>query len=175
VQGSSAEALQPYTRNFRPARPIYEIDVHQSCSSRKTIPHHVIRRLLHFSTSKTCQSKFIIHTTYCFLILKSFDSTRISDPPPLDYTTPPFPGLYWPLFAPGVPNYLYNSTDIWRFTLLWTLIIYALFHLAAAALAVCTQLRRGKSALKYVWIIPIVYALIAGIEALLAGSFVGLM
>lgn len=37
------------------------------------------------------------------------------------------------------------------------------------------QLGKGKHAFKWVWIIPIAYALIAGIEALLAGSFVGLM
>ena len=103
------------------------------------------------------------------------DSIRNSDPVPIDYTTPPFPGLYWPLFAPAVANYLYYPTDIWRFTLLWTLIMYALFHLTAATLAVCMQLKRGTPAWKYVWIIPVVYALIAGIEALLAGSFVGLM
>jgi hypothetical protein len=55
------------------------------------------------------------------------------------------------------------------------LIIYAVFHLVAAAFAVCMQLGKGKSAWKYVWIIPLVYALVAGIEALLAGSIVGLM
>jgi hypothetical protein len=55
------------------------------------------------------------------------------------------------------------------------LIVFAVFHLAAAAIAVWMQLGKGRSALKYVWIIPLVYAAIAGIEALLAGSFVGLM
>jgi Putative transmembrane protein 170 len=59
--------------------------------------------------------------------------------------------------------------------LLWTLIIFGAFHIAAAALAICMQLGKGKSAWKYVWIIPIIYAAIAGIEAILAGSFVGLM
>ena len=76
---------------------------------------------------------------------------------------------------PGVANYLYYSSDIWRFTLLWTLIIFAVFHMTAAAFALLMQLSKGKRALKYMWIIPVVYALIAGIEALLAGSFVGLM
>jgi hypothetical protein len=37
------------------------------------------------------------------------------------------------------------------------------------------QLGKGKSAWQYVWIIPLVYALIAGIEAVLAGSIIGLM
>jgi hypothetical protein len=55
------------------------------------------------------------------------------------------------------------------------LIVYAVFHLVVAAFAVCMQLGKAKSAWKYVWIIPVVYATVAGIEALLAGSIVGLM
>jgi len=103
-------------------------------------------------------------------------NARLENPAPLDYATPPFPSLYWPLkVKPGVANYLYYAHDIWRYTLLWTLIIFALFHLAAAAFAVFMQLGKGKSAWKYVWLIPLIYALIAGIEALLAGSFVGLI
>lgn len=102
--------------------------------------------------------------------------TRISDPAPLDYVAPPFPSLYWPLDArPGVASYLYYVKDIWRFTLLWTLIFYAAFHIAAAALAVFMQAGKGRSVFKWVWSIPIAYAAIAGIEALLAGSIVGLM
>lgn len=103
-------------------------------------------------------------------------STRIDNPAPLDYSTPPFPSLYWPLHAkPGVPNYLYYAHDIWRYTLLWTLIVYGITHIAVAAWAVAMQLGKGKNAWQYAWIIPLVYALIAGIEALLAGSLVGLM
>jgi hypothetical protein len=99
-----------------------------------------------------------------------------TNPAPLNYTTPPFPSLYWPYKpAPGVANHLYSWHDIWRYTLLWTLIVYAVFHLVAAVFAVCMQLGKGKSAWKYVWIIPLVYAAVAGIEALLAGSIVGLM
>lgn len=103
-------------------------------------------------------------------------SARLYNSAPLDYATPPFPSLYWPInVRPGVANYLYYSYDIWRFTLLWTLIIFAVFHMTAAAFAVLMQSRKGRKAWRYVWFIPVVYALIAGIEALLAGSFVGLM
>ncbi|THV49693.1 hypothetical protein BGAL_0183g00110 [Botrytis galanthina] len=103
-------------------------------------------------------------------------NTRIDNPAPLDYSTPPFPSLYWPLHAkPGVPNYLYYAHDIWRYTLLWTLIVYGITHIAVAAWAVAMQLGKGKNAWQYAWIIPLVYALIAGIEALLAGSLVGLI
>ncbi|TAQ90912.1 hypothetical protein B7494_g761 [Chlorociboria aeruginascens] len=103
-------------------------------------------------------------------------SPRLQNPAPLGYATPPFPSLYWPYKAkPGVANYLYYTHDIWRYTLLWTLIIFAVFHLTVAGFAVLVQLGKGKSAWQYVWIIPLVYALIAGIEALLAGSIVGLI
>ena len=103
-------------------------------------------------------------------------SARIQNPAPLDYATPPFPSLYWPYKAkPGVANYLYYADDIWRHTILWTLILYAVFHLTVAAFAVLMQLGKGKRAWQYVWIIPLVYTLIAGVEALLAGSIVGLM
>jgi hypothetical protein len=100
----------------------------------------------------------------------------ISNLAPSDYETPPFPSLYWP-YPPssGVGSYLYYSHDIWRFTLLWTLIMFAVFYLAAAALAVCTHLWKGPSSWKYLWIIPLVYAAVAGVEALLAGSIVGSM
>ena len=37
------------------------------------------------------------------------------------------------------------------------------------------QLGKGKNAWQYVLMIPVVYTLIAGVEALLAGSIVGLM
>lgn len=103
-------------------------------------------------------------------------STRVEDPAPLDYATPPFPSLYWPYKAkPGVANYLYYTHDIWRYTLLWTLILFAVFHAAVAAFAVLMQLGKGEKAWQYVWVIPLVYAFVAGVEALLAGSFVGLM
>jgi hypothetical protein len=94
----------------------------------------------------------------------------------LDYQSPPFPSLYWPYKAkPGVANYLYYTSDIWRYTLLWTLIIFAVFHAAVAGFAVLMQLGKGKNAWQYVWIIPLVYALVAGIEALMAGSIIGVM
>lgn len=108
--------------------------------------------------------------------MSNFNSVRRSSPAPFDYATPPFPSLYWPYRAkPGVANYLYYARDIWRYTLLWTLIVYAVFHFAVAGFAVLMQFRNGKSALQYIWAIPLVYALIAGVEALIAGSIVGLM
>lgn len=175
----------------------------------------------------------------------SYPSTTI----PIDYSTPPFPGLYWPIRPdPGVAQYLYHASDIWRFTLYWTLITFGLVHSAVAFWAVMMQLhsamtqrkvlRRQQGAkmksrnvpvntnantnvntgdaddeasslrsspvsarfstdtqtkgphlpqplivstspvlstLGWVWIIPVVYLTIGGIEAILSGSLVGLI
>lgn len=120
-------------------------------------------------------SLILPHRSHIFS-LRFINSARLQNPAPLDYVTPPFPSLYWPVHVkPGVANYLYYTTDVWRFTLLWTLILFAVTHLLVAAYAVAMQIGRGKSAWQYVWVIPLIYALIAGIEALMAGSFVGLM
>jgi hypothetical protein len=48
-------------------------------------------------------------------------------------------------------------------------------HLMVAGFAVLMQLGKGKRAWQYAWIIPLTYVLVAGIEALLSGSIVGLM
>jgi hypothetical protein len=49
------------------------------------------------------------------------------------------------------------------------------FHAAAACLAVLVQLGKGKRAWKSIWIIPVTYAIVAGIEAVMAGSIIGVM
>ena len=94
--------------------------------------------------------------------------TRTINPVPPGYTSPPFPSLYSP-FQTGI--YLYHDTDVWRFTLFWTLIIFEVFHLAASGYAVAVQWRNWK----LMWVVPVVYLFIGGIEAVLAGSIVGLM
>ena len=91
---------------------------------------------------------------------------------PADYVTPKFPSLYWPVKTmPHEPKFLYHSQDIWRFTLFWTMIIFEAFHLAASAYAMVIQWRNWK----LMWLMPLVYLFVAGVEAVLAGSVVGLM
>ncbi|KAF2084096.1 hypothetical protein K490DRAFT_69121 [Saccharata proteae CBS 121410] len=98
--------------------------------------------------------------------------TRLTSPAPISYTTPPFPSLYWPIPVSGPQAYyLYHPSDIWRFTLLWTLLFYAAVHLLTAGYAVCVQWRNWRSPV--VWCVPVIYAVVGGIEAFVAGSVVG--
>lgn len=89
---------------------------------------------------------------------------------PIGYTPPPFPSLYWPFPVSGAQRaYLYDATSMWRFTLYWTLICVVGVHMAAAGYAVAIQWRNWK----FIWIAPVVYLLIGGVEALIAGNVVG--
>ncbi|KAL8701343.1 MAG: hypothetical protein Q9224_000544 [Gallowayella concinna] len=89
-----------------------------------------------------------------------------------DYTTPPFPALYWPISVlPGEPQYLHSVKDAWRFTFFWTLIVFEVCHLVASGYALVVQWRNWKVMIG----VMIVYTLLAGIEALMAGSIIGLL
>ncbi|PLB33930.1 uncharacterized protein BDW47DRAFT_85397 [Aspergillus candidus] len=91
---------------------------------------------------------------------------------PINYQTPAFPSLYDPFPRPNTQAfYLYYTQDIWRFTLYWTLIFYSASHLAVAAFALLMQGRTWRICVA----VPLVYIVIAGLEALLAGSIIGLV
>lgn len=123
---------------------------------------------------------------------------------PISYTTPAFPALYWPVRAsPGEAKYLYFLSDIYRFTLYWTLITIVAAHTCVAVWAALMQFisashRRkylstpaGKrlsaknrkllgeyptgETLSWVWLLPVGYILIGASEAVLGGSLVGLV
>ena len=64
---------------------------------------------------------------------------------------------------------------MWRFTLIWTVIIYGIFHLGVAGIALLMQIGKRKSRWKYLWTLPFFYAFVAATEALFAGSVVGVM
>ncbi|KAF2735993.1 hypothetical protein EJ04DRAFT_463962 [Polyplosphaeria fusca] len=95
---------------------------------------------------------------------------RVDSAVPLGYETPSFPSLYWPL-PPGAstPYYLYHPSDIWRFTTVWTLLFYGSIHMVVAAWACMVQWRNWK----LIWITPIFFAVVAGLEGMIAGSVVG--
>lgn len=96
--------------------------------------------------------------------------------PPDGYTAPPFPSLVWELTDPTErkERSLFYVKDIWAFTVLWTVIIYAGFHLGAAGIAVAMHGHK-RSGWKVLWAIPLVYLFVAAAQGLLAGSVVGLV
>ncbi|PSN74668.1 hypothetical protein BS50DRAFT_540102 [Corynespora cassiicola Philippines] len=95
---------------------------------------------------------------------------RVDSAAPLGYETPDFPSLYWPLPTNlAEPQYLYHPTDIWRFTTIWTLLFFGAIHVVVAAWACIVQWRNWK----LMWIAPLLFSIVGGIEGLLAGSVVG--
>ncbi|KAI0887306.1 uncharacterized protein GGS22DRAFT_107505 [Annulohypoxylon maeteangense] len=93
--------------------------------------------------------------------------------PPEDYRSLRFPSLCWPPQDPLCS--LYTIWDSWRYTLLWTLILYALFHLGATGIALFMQIGKPRTVWKYLLVLPLVYAFVAGVEALFTGSIVGVV
>lgn len=94
------------------------------------------------------------------------------DSRPLGYTPPPFPSLYWPFPIAGPQEeYLYDTRSMWRFTLYWTIIIVVGVHLCAAGYACVVQYRNWK----VIWLAPVGFMLIGGIEALIAGNITGVL
>ncbi|KAH6654343.1 hypothetical protein BKA67DRAFT_275800 [Truncatella angustata] len=86
---------------------------------------------------------------------------------------PSFPSLYWP--AQSCDHAIYYLWDSWRFTTLWTLILYAIFHMGAAGIALGVQVGKHRSTWKYLWTVPIIYAFAAALEAVISGSIVGVL
>jgi hypothetical protein len=103
---------------------------------------------------------------------------------PLNYVVPPFPSLYWPVGTDVKPYYLYHATDVWRFTVIWTLLFFGALHIPTSAYAVAMLMRtmggNGKDRVKmrgYIMLactmLPVVYAVVSAAQAFLAGSVVG--
>ncbi|KAF2675341.1 hypothetical protein BT63DRAFT_35092 [Microthyrium microscopicum] len=99
------------------------------------------------------------------------------NPIPPDYTTPPFPSLYWPFPVHNGYSanayYLYRTADIWRFTVVWTLLFFGVVHLATSTYANIILWRGSRKNWLFVWVVWAVYAFAAGIEGLFAGSITG--
>lgn len=97
--------------------------------------------------------------------------------PPVDYKKPGFPSLNVDELADTTPDRhftLYDIGDVWHFAVLWTLFMYLAFHLGAILIAFYTH-SWNKRTWRLLWVVPVVYLFVAAIEALIAGSLVGLM
>jgi hypothetical protein len=114
----------------------------------------------------------VIKKCACVFLIWFFYETATMINISIDYQAPAFPSLYNPalgLVSQG--SELYYTHDIWRFTLFWTLILYGSTHLAVALYAVAMQRHNWR----IIWPTPLIYAASGGLEALLAGSAVGLV
>jgi hypothetical protein len=96
-------------------------------------------------------------------------------PVPANYQSPSFPSLNFRTIDDETEakiHTLYYVSDVVRFTVQWTLILYGVFHLGAVLIAMATH-GWNRSSWKYVWAVPVVYLVTAGVEALVAGSLTG--
>ncbi|KAH7408576.1 hypothetical protein DE146DRAFT_675601 [Phaeosphaeria sp. MPI-PUGE-AT-0046c] len=95
---------------------------------------------------------------------------RVNSAAPPGYTTPGFPSLYWPLpVGKSKSYYLYDPSDIVRFTIYWTLLLVGGIHFIVGLWACIIQWRNWK----LIWIAPLIFVVIGGIEALISGAIVG--
>jgi hypothetical protein len=98
--------------------------------------------------------------------------------PPVGYVTPPFPSLTFQfpdISSTTTPRLsLYYVYDIWRFTVLWTIIIFGVVHAASAATAILMQGGKKRSWM-YLWLAPLVYLAVSMVQGIFVGSVVGLM
>lgn len=103
-------------------------------------------------------------------------SSRAQNYPPTNYKVPSFPSINWQLrdLTDDHRWSLFYIRDIWRFTVIWTFIIYAAVHMGAAAITIAMHTNK-RGSLTYLWAVPLFYAFVAGVQALCAGSVVGLM
>lgn len=92
-------------------------------------------------------------------------------PVQLNDSAPAFPSLYIPSGSLSEGVFLYSTFDVWKFTSIWTVIIYECFHVAASGYAAIVQPRNWKLS----WLAILIYIVVGGTEALFAGSMVGLM
>ncbi|KAK7428529.1 hypothetical protein QQZ08_004967 [Neonectria magnoliae] len=110
-------------------------------------------------------------------LLIRFPQMALPNKPPDSYRTPRFPSLNVQTLYDTTDNKqftLYDILDVWRFTLMWTLILYSIFHMGAVLIAMFTHGWK-KSSWKYLWAVPVVYLIMAGLEAVMAGSITGLV
>lgn len=104
---------------------------------------------------------------------------------PIGYTTPSFPSLYWPLgntSSKFSSSLLYYSSDVWRFTVLWFLIVFTGVYVVAALIASTNYLiysqrnnYDGKSCLVAIVMIWCTYITSGLFIAFVGGSVVGLI
>lgn len=96
---------------------------------------------------------------------------------PIGYETPRFPSLYWPLGENQVlfdNSSLYYFVDIWRFTMIWSLIFSTGVHLLVCLYIIISKIN-SKFKATYIIVIFIVYTIYGALQGFVAGSLMGLL
>lgn len=89
---------------------------------------------------------------------------------PVDYVSPPFPSLYLPVNSAAYNRaILYYASDVWRFTVFWTMTFFAAFHFCAAFWAFAVH----RNITGFFWIV-LFYLLFSGFQAFVSGCVVSL-
>ncbi|RHZ84747.1 hypothetical protein Glove_77g27 [Diversispora epigaea] len=85
-------------------------------------------------------------------------------------SNPAWPSLYWPINTEIEKIYLTDPTDIWKFTVLWTIIFFTIIYSLAGLLAWAVFR-------KYRWsfLIPISFVIVALLTGLVGGTIVGFL
>ncbi|ODV71336.1 May24p CYBJADRAFT_192096 [Cyberlindnera jadinii NRRL Y-1542] len=90
---------------------------------------------------------------------------------PVGYTVPPFPSLYWPLHSEQYQvSYLYYLEDMWRFTVIWTVIFFSTFYGAAGVWAAFLHRKIANT----VWIL-VVYLAVGSLQGFVSGTIFSLV
>ncbi|KAI8097213.1 uncharacterized protein BX664DRAFT_325823 [Halteromyces radiatus] len=101
---------------------------------------------------------------------------------PLEYrSSPSWPALYWP-FGPGfdpiyqvrdIPHTLYYLNDIWKFTMIWSVLLSLVVYIPAGLLAFST-LAKSRTLPWYILIlIPFIFAFGGALASFIIGGIVG--
>ncbi|KAI5478567.1 hypothetical protein MNV49_004826 [Pseudohyphozyma bogoriensis] len=99
-------------------------------------------------------------------------SSSIYNGPPAGYVEPKFVPFLPRLYAPigGTPQYLYNPYQIWRFTVLWTLLLFGLPFAIAGLLCVPIFARRH---FRLALLAPVVFTVVGLLGAFISATVVG--
>ncbi|KAI9591334.1 hypothetical protein BDF19DRAFT_455511 [Syncephalis fuscata] len=89
--------------------------------------------------------------------------------PPAGYVTAPFPSLYWPTKGAASHDLLYKS-EVWHFTLIWTLIFVCSIYFLAGLWAMLSL--RGRP---YFWAPPLLFGLLGALGAIIGGTVAGIV
>jgi hypothetical protein len=103
--------------------------------------------------------------------VRRFGEIKAFFPPP-GHQSPPFPSLYWPILSFSTPDdkpaLIYRS-EVWYFTVLWTLILVCSIYVLAGLWAMFSLRGRRLS-----WVVPLTFGIVGALGSLIGGTVAGI-